>query len=148
MLTHQLPLFKVKKSKFHISSFCGLPLLHHIAHWLGIPQEANHLLKLKQRERGYSVSQLLMSLVMMLTGGGERLDDIKMLKHDPVVRALSNLKTIPDATTLGRFLHRFDKPHLAALAQLSTRLASRIQQHCSPNQATLDVDSSLLLTHK
>jgi len=148
MLTHQLPLFKVKKSKFQISSFCGLALLNHIAHWLGIPQQADHLLKLKQRQRGYSVSELLMSLVMLLTGGGERLDDIRMLKHDPVVRTLSNLDTIPDATTLGRFLHRFSKPQLSALAQLSTSLATRIQQHCSPDQATLDVDSSLLLADK
>ena len=148
MLTHQLPLFKVKKSKFHISSFCGLPLLNHIAHWLGIPQQADHLLKLKERQRGYSVSQLLMSLVMLLTGGGERLDDIRMLKHDPVIRALSNLKTIPDATTLGRFLRRFRKPQLSALAQLSTSLATRIQQYCSPNQTTLDVDSSLILADK
>lgn len=148
MLAHQLPLFKVKKSRFHISSFCGLPLLHHVAHWLGIPEQADRLLALKERRRGYSVSQLLMSLVMLLTAGGERLDDIRMLRHDPVIRALSDLKTIPDATTLGRFLRRFRGPQLAALAQLSTGLARRIQQHCSPHQATLDVDSSLILTDK
>lgn len=148
MLAHQLPLFKVKKSRFHVSSFCGLPLLHHVAHWLGIPDEADRLLALKERRRGYSVSQLLMSLVMLLTAGGERLDDIRMLRGDPVIRALSSLDTIPDATTLGRFLKRFRKPDLAALAQLSTSLAGRIQQHCSPDEATLDVDSSLILTDK
>lgn len=148
MVTRQLPLFKVKKSKFRISSFCGLPLLHHIAHWLGIPRSAEHLTSLKERQRGYSVSELLMSLVLLLTAGGEHLDDIRMLKKDPAIRTFTDLRDIPDATTLGRFLHRFKKQELILLAAISTRLATRIQSHVSPDKATIDVDSSVVVAHK
>lgn len=148
MVTRQLPLFKVKKSKFRISSFCGLPLLDHIAHWLGVPQSAEHLTGLKERQRGYSISQLLMSLVLLLTAGGEHLDDIRMLKKDPAIKAFTDLKDIPDATTLGRFLHRFKKRELMFLGGISTGLATRIQSHVSPDKATLDVDSSVVMAEK
>lgn len=148
MLAPQLPLFKVKKSKFRISSFCGLPLLHHIAHWLGVPLSTEPLTDLKERQRGYSIWQLLMSLVLLLTAGGEHLDDIRMLKKDPAIKTFTDLKDIPDATTLGRFLHRFNKRELVFLASISTKLATRIQSHVSPNKATIDVDSSVVVAHK
>jgi len=100
MIAQQIPLFKIKKSRLQVSSFCGLPLVHHIAHWLGIPGKLERSLSLKTRRRGYSVSHLLMSLVLLIIGGGERLDDIRLLRGDPALKALTDLKAIPDPTTL------------------------------------------------
>lgn len=148
MIAQQIPLFKIKKGKLQVSSFCGLPLVYHIAHWLGIPEKLERALSLKRRRRGYSVCHLLMSLVLLIIGGGERLDDIRLLKADPALKALTDLKAIPDATTLGRLLRRFKRPDLASLARISSRLATRIQNHISPQQATLDVDSTVVVAHK
>lgn len=148
MIAQQVPLFKIKRSKLHISSFCGLPLIYHISHWLGIPEKLDRALLLKKRRRGYSVSHLLMSLILLLIGGGERLDDIRLLRKDPALKALTDLNSMPDPTTLGRLLRRFKKPDLTCLARISTKLATRIHKHISPHQATLDVDSTVVVADK
>lgn len=148
MIAQQLPFFKIERTKLRVSSFCGLPLIYYLAHWLAIPEKLERALLLKKRRRGYSVSHLLMSLMLLIIGGGERLDDIRLLRADPALKALTDLNTIPDATTLGRLLRRFKQPDLTCLAGISTKLATRIHRHISPEQATLDVDSTVVVAQK
>ncbi|MFQ5814566.1 MAG: IS1380 family transposase [Anaerolineae bacterium] len=150
MIAQSIPAFQITTTNRPISSFCGLPLLYQLAHWLGLPQQMERLLRprLKQRQRGYSVSQLLLSLVMLLAGGGERLDDIRRLQGDPALTALTDLPRLPEATTLGRFLHRFTQPAVVTLGRLVTALAGRLQTKHAPRRATLDVDATIIEAQK
>jgi len=71
-------------------------------------------LQLKNRQRGFSEGQMVESLVLLQTLGGDCPDDIAMLEEDPcLVRGLGY--TPPKASAARAFLNRFHDEELAAL---------------------------------
>jgi len=140
---------------------------------LGLPGLIAANLPLRQRNRGYSEGQVVESLVLLQTLGGECPEDIRLLTDDPCIeRGLGYVP--PKVTALREFLERFHDEALEALRpgravqksfilpgsepiqalqQVLTGAVRRIAQLYAEHgqaqrRATVDQDATIIESHK
>jgi Transposase DDE domain group 1 len=137
---------EVRRSSQEITADAGLVLVRELAARLGIGGLLDRL-TVKRRRRGFSPAQAVMAIVETLAAGGECLDDSRLLGTD---RAQERLRghALPDPTTLGRFLRRFNIGHIAQLNLALDALFERVHPLVERGeQITLDIDASYVETH-
>ena len=148
------------------SSFAGLPLVAEMFRALRLDEAVARLVGIKQRAKGASDAQFVESFLLMLAGGGDCVDDLKVLREDPSLGEL--LGYVPPSPDSGRhFLYAFhDEAIMAArpatpntawvppesgplvgLAEVNRLLVERFSGLLPPKAgqvATLDHDASVV----
>jgi hypothetical protein len=140
---------------------------------LGIPDLVEALLKLRKRQRGFSEGQMIESLVLLQTVGGDCPEDMRLLTNDPCLeRGLGYAP--PKVTAVREFLELFHDEQIALLrpsrevqksfilpstepvaalqevqAHTVRRIARRYEQQGQAQQiATVDQDATIIESHK
>jgi hypothetical protein len=144
-LARRSALVRVVASSQQITSHAGLVLVRELAEALGLPGLLDEL-TVKKRQRGYAPSQSVLALCETLIAGGECLDDAALLRADSAQEQLRG-HAVPDPTTLGRFLASFNLGHVQQLNRALDDLFARTQPLVEREQATLDLDSTLIEHH-
>ncbi|MBH0200679.1 MAG: IS1380 family transposase, partial [Nitrospira sp.] len=121
--------------------------------------------RIKQRQRGLSPAQLVETLSALWTAGGDRCQDLKALRADVALATLLGYE-LPAATTVRDFLETFhveepllwragektavpeESAPLAGVGAANRRVLAAVQQPAPQPTATLDVDATILETHK
>lgn len=137
---------EVRRSSQEITAHAGLVLVRELAAGLGVHGLLDRL-TVKRRRRGFSPAQAVMAIVETLIAGGDCLDDSRLLRGD---RAQERLRghALPEATTLGRFLRRFNIGHIAQLNRVLDALFERVHPLIERGgEVTLDIDASYVETH-
>jgi hypothetical protein len=140
---------------------------------LGLPGAIEAALKFKRRHRGFSEAQMIESLVLLQTIGGDCPDDIGLLAQDAcIARGLGY--EVPKATTIREFLENFhdreqeklrpprekqrsfifpQSPAIEALHQVQSTSVRQIaalyeQRGVGLHIATIDQDATIIESHK
>jgi hypothetical protein len=138
---------KVERSRYPLTSFSGLPFLVELADHLGVCKTVNRIPGLQERRRDHMPSDYLMSLVCMLSGGGDTLDEVELIRQDPGLKKLFGT-TLPAPNSVGEFLRRFDRSAAYDLSLISSSLALESLQRLPLSEVTLDFDSTLIESKK
>lgn len=155
------------------SAHAGLLATSRAYRSLGVPDLIAGTLKLRKRQRGFSEGQMVESLVLLQTVGGDCPEDIRLLAADPCMeRGLGYAP--PRVTAVREFLELFHDEELelqrpsravqksfifpsteplSALQQVQAhtvrRIAGRYQQQGQAQQiATVDQDATIIESHK
>ena len=132
---------------------------------LGMEAVVGRELFVRQRRRGLDEFSKLQAIVLLLAAGGERVEDVRLLREDPALcRLLDGGMPSPDA--LHDFLAAFHderafetrpasgafipKPSaaLVALARINSEFVRRSVETERPKVATLDLDATIIESHK
>lgn len=148
-----------------LTAHAGVPLVIELFRRLGAAKVVNDQVRIKQRQRGLMPAQLVETLIALWATGGERCQDLQTLRADTALATLLGYE-LPAATTIRDFLEAFhveDPPllrvgektavpeesaPLTGLGVANQRLLAAVQQHVPQRTATLDVDATILETHK
>jgi Transposase DDE domain group 1 len=145
-VTERSALVRVAASSQQITAHAGLVLVRELWDQLGLPALLDAV-TVKRRGRGYSPAQAMLALCETLIAGGECLDDAALLRGDGGQEQLRG-HPVPDPTTLGRFLARFNLGHVAQLNRALELLFARVHPLLPRGgQVTLDLDSTLVEHH-
>ena len=144
-VTGRSALVRVAPSSQQITAHAGLLLVRELAERLEIPELLDSI-TVKKRKRGYSPAQQALALCETMIAGGECLDDAALLRADTAQAQLRG-HAVPDPTTLGRFLASFNLGHVGQLNRALDRLFARVGLLLEREQATLDLDSTLVEHH-
>jgi hypothetical protein len=144
-VTGRSALVQVAPSSQQITAHAGLLLVRELADQLGLPKLLDSI-TVKKRKRGYSPAQQALALCETLIAGGECLEDAALLRADSAQQQLRG-HAVPDPTTLGRFLASFNLGHVHQLNRALDRLFARVGVLLEREQATLDLDSTLVEHH-
>ena len=148
-----------------VTGRAGVPLVIELFRQLGIAAAIDAHVTVKQRQRGLKPSQLVESLIALWTSGGDRCQDLTTLRED---RALAQLLgyPLPAATTVRDFLEAFhvedgplwaagpqatiplESTPIAGLGLANRTLVAGLQRGARAATATLDVDATLVESHK
>jgi hypothetical protein len=148
-----------------ITARAGVPLVIELFRQLGVAQAIDAQVQIKQRQRGLRPAQLVETLIALWASGGDRCQDLTTLRDD---RALATLLgyDLPGATTVRDFLEAFhaedlplwqagpratvpqESAPLAGLGAAQRTLVAGLQRGAPEPTATLDVDATLLESHK
>ena len=128
-----------------VTGSAGMALLLTFAQDLGLGKELDRLFShLKQRQRGYSVSALLLSFLRMVIQGGDRLNDLDLLDADPGLLALTRMPSVPRPNTVAELARKFRRRDVHLLAEIGMRMAARALRARQPKRLILDIDSTLI----
>ena len=148
-----------------VTGRAGIPLVIELFRQLGVAQVLDAQVQVKQRQRGLQPSQLVETLIALWTSGGDRCQDLTMLREDRALATLLGYE-LPAATTVRDFLeacHAEDLPlwaagpratvpqesaPLAGLGAANRTLVAALQRGAPAATATLDVDATLVESHK
>jgi Transposase DDE domain group 1 len=148
-----------------VTGRAGVPLVFELFRQLGVAQTLDAKVAVKQRQRGLPPSQLIESLIALWVSGGDRCQDLAMLREDQALAALLG-HPLPAATTVRDFLEAFhveggplwaagpaatiplESAPLAGLGQANRTLVAGLQRGARETTATLDVDATLVESHK
>ena len=149
MIVENLQNFKIKRTKNKsMTTYPGAALIGSLYESMGLRKKMDRELRLKKRERGYSVSEYTLSLIGMIVAGGESLEDISMFDGDEGTRKLFGAERLPAANSLGEFLRRFESSLLIKLADYNTMLALKLHKLEKLDKITIDIDSTLIECYK
>ena len=155
------------------SPHAGALALSRVYRSLGLPELVAANLRLRQRQRGFEESQMIESITLLQTIGGDCPEDIRLLAQDPCLERGLGYRP-PKATAVRGFLERFHDEELEALRPLRQaqksfivpssgpveglqnvqagavrRIAKRYAQQGQAQQiATIDQDATIIESHK
>lgn len=109
-----------------ISSSGGSVFLARVAARLGLPRRLEKTLRLKQRARGASDTETLLSLIYTLAQGDGALADVDALAADEVRQTLLGLSRVPTSRRAGEYLARFDAASVDALHDVAHHVAAEL----------------------
>lgn len=148
-----------------VTGRAGVPLVIELFRHLGVAQAIDTHVAVKQRQRGLSPSQLVESLVALWVSGGDRCQDLTALREDQALATLLG-HPLPAAPTVRDFLEAFhgengplwaagpaatvplESAPLAGLDRANRTLVAGLQRGARERTATLDVDATLVESHK
>jgi len=104
----------------------GSVFLSRMSKHLGIPALLGDTLKLKERRRGSSDVETMLSLIYCLAQGDGSLSDVDRLRADDGRTLLLGLGDVPGHRRLGEYLFRFDEEAVKRFERMAHEVARRI----------------------
>jgi Transposase DDE domain group 1 len=147
-----------------LTSYGGLPLVMETCEALGLARLVKHYVRIKQRNRGYTESKYVESVIALMASGGDCLEDIERLRSDAGLKLL--LGEMPSAEAVRFFLYGFhdeklleSRPEegafiaaetepLAGLWEVNREVALKASRKEQPKEATIDQDATVVQSHK
>jgi hypothetical protein len=135
----------------HLGISCGgIGNMHLLARRSGLVDEINNRLSLLKRHLPYHESDHVLNIAFNFLAGGSRLQDIELLRNDEGFLNALGAEIIPDPTTAGDFLRRFDEDDIVELMEVKNTIRAKIWQNQSKvfrRQATINVDGTISPTY-
>ncbi len=123
----------LRHPKLHLSSeasdttaYGGLALAASLIRSLGIAEDLDRELSLLRSHRPFHESDHVLTHVYNLYTGGTCIEDITDLQTSEPVRRMLGAERIPDPTTAGDFLRRFDAEAVKTLDQVIDRAQEKV----------------------
>jgi len=107
-----------------LTARAGLPLVVEMLRALGLDRVIAEAVRVRERASGYTETEKVEALVLLLAAGGTCLDDITLLRADAGLMRLLG-RRLPAADTLRHFLYACHDDQLLAQAQAARPQACR-----------------------
>jgi hypothetical protein len=145
----RLPTVQVEVEASDTTVYGGLVVVLALVKRVRLPQLLNDALSLLRVYKPYSEADHVLTHTFNLYLGGSTIEDIATLQQSPAIRCLLGMPRVPDPTTAGDFLRRFDQPSLTsldlALDQAMERawqlLPRKVRRQRKTQTAKVDLDS-------
>jgi len=148
-----------------VTAHAGLPLVVEAARAVRLEEVVAAQLTVAKRERGFSETEKLEALLLLVAGGGDRIEDIRILAEDQGLGRLLD-RELPSPDALLDFLGAFDdrevweqRPQdekswvppesapLVGLFEVNRELVARVADR-QTTTATIDHDGTIIEAHK
>jgi Transposase DDE domain group 1 len=127
--------------------FGGIGAMHKLVCKLGLDREINKNIFLLQRHVPYWESDHVLNIAYNVLTGGTCLEDIERLRNDETYMNAFEAERIPDPTTAGDFLRRFNDETLIEALQKTINKARmkvwKLQDASFHKEAFIDVDGTI-----
>lgn len=141
--------FKLEATEELLTANAGLALFGEFVSGLGLSRWLAQEMPKPGSGRGYAADAYVMPLVLMLTGGGRSLEDLRLLKGDTALATILRRSVLPSTSACGDWLRRMGEgAGLEGLGRINRRIvATRIRQ-TGITAHTLDGDASQIVAEK
>jgi len=142
--------FKIEKSDEPLIARAGLILPYEMARALKLPQVIDRELPSPGSGYAYKPSQFVMPLLVMLHGGGKKLEDLREIRGEVSLRELLEMKEVPASCTVGDWLRRIgrDGKGLSGLGRVNDHVVAEVLKRDHRTEYTLDSDATVIEAEK
>jgi hypothetical protein len=128
----------------------GIGVIHRLCEKVGLVAALDQRLRILKQRRPYSESDHVLNITFNVLCGGQVLDDIEVRRNDTAFLDAMGARTIPDPTTAGDFLRRFDRDRICELMDIINDVRVRVWKTQPATffarPARIDADGSLVET--
>jgi hypothetical protein len=134
------------------ATFCGgIGVIHKMNQMLKLPELINSRLQLLATHKPYFESDHILNMAYNVIAGGKCLEDIELRRNDTAYMTALGAKRIPDPTTAGDFLRRFEtEAETSKLFEISNEMNKRVWSVSANGekrkQARLNIDGKIVET--
>jgi hypothetical protein len=124
----------------------GIGAIHALVRRLGLPEAIDARLHLLKRHQPYHESDHVLALAYNVLSGGSRLQDLDSLREDEALMTMLGARRLPDPTTAGDFLRRFDGKSIEELQSLVNAVRLQVwnrQPKAFRSRAVIDADGTV-----
>ncbi len=128
----------------------GIGLMHRLAQRVGLIDEIDDRVEVLKIHLPYSESDHVLNLAFNTLAGGTCMADIELRRNDEVYLDALGTQRIPDPTTAGDFLRRFDRYDIESLMTAANETRLRVwrqQPESFFDEATIEADGTMAPTH-
>jgi len=141
--------FKLEATEELLTANAGLALFGEFVRVLGLTRWLRQEMPKPGSGRGYEADAYVTPLVLMLTGGGRSLEDLRMLKSDTALATVLKCGTVPSTDAVGDWLRRTgEEAGLTGLSRINQRIAATRIRQTGITDHTLDIDASQIVAEK
>jgi len=142
--------FRIEQSDEPLVARGGLILPYEMAKAMRLPEVIDRELPAPGSGHGYQPSRFVMSLILMLHGGGKKLEDMREIKGEVSLRELLGLKELPASSTMGDWLRRMgqDGRGLKGLGRVNKHEVTEVLRRDTRKKYTLDADATVIEAEK
>jgi len=127
----------------------GIGLIHEMVRGLGLARSIDERVHVFKRHFPYHESDHVLSLAYNVLCGGTRLEDLERLRSNEAYLNTLGCDRVPDPTTAGDFLRRFDEEHVMELMGAMNTARVKVWKKLSRKEralARIDVDGTIAPT--
>jgi hypothetical protein len=127
----------------------GMGAIHKLVCRLGLDDAINRNISLLKYHVPYWESDHVLNIAYNVLSGGTCLEDIERLRNDETYMNGLAAERIPDPTTAGDFLRRFDEDWIFGLQEVINEVRQKVwglQGPCFRKEAVIDVDGTIAAT--
>ena len=124
----------------------GIGVIHQLAGRCGLVHEIDERVELLKRHLPYHESDHVLNIAYNLLAGGQCLQDIELLRNDEAWIDALGAEIVPDPTTAGDFLRRFNQNDIIELMEAKNTVRQKIwqlQPKSFRKQAVINVDGTI-----
>lgn len=150
------PVIKGSNLRYEMSArvqamaYGGIGLIHGMVRSIGLAEKVDARVSVFKRHFPYFESDHVLSLAYNVVTGGSRLEDIERLRNDPAYLDALGCDRVPDPTTAGDFLRRFEERQIDQLQESINDGRVKIwKKHLSRTElklACIDADGTIAPT--
>jgi len=146
------PMFKDSNILYEIAErvraigFGGIGAIHKLVCRLKLNRAIDQSVELLKFHVPYHESDHVLNIAYNVLSGGLCLEDIERLRNDESYMNALGATRIPDPTTAGDFLRRFDAPSILKLQETYNEARKKVwllQDQCFRKEAIIDVDGTI-----
>lgn len=150
------PMFKASNIHYEFDgrhqgiSYGGIGLIHLLARKTGLLKEIDNNLELLKRHLPYHESDHIANMAYNILAGGTCLEDIELLRKNPAWLDALGTQIIPDPTTAGDFLRRFEEQDVLDFMSAKNNIRKKIwekQPSSFKKMAIINVDGTISETY-
>jgi hypothetical protein len=145
VLGGQLPRYEMS-DRVTATKAGGVGAIHALVRRLGLPQAIDEKLHLLKRHQPYHESDHVLALAYNVLVGGTRLQDLDSVREDEALMNMLGARRLPDPTTAGDFLRRFDEKSIGDLQSLVNAVRVKVwnrQPKAFRSRAVIDADGTV-----
>jgi hypothetical protein len=127
----------------------GIGLMHEMVRSIGLAESIDARVHVLRRHFPYHESDHILNLAYNVLCGGTRLEDLERLRTNEAYLDTLGCERIPDPTTAGDFLRRFDEERIMELMGAMNEARVKVWKKLSKQEralALIDVDGTLAPT--
>lgn len=129
----------------------GIGVIHKMNQMLKLPELINSNLQLLSVHKPYFESDHVLNMVYNIVAGGKYIEDLELRRNDTAYMTALGSTRIPDPTTAGDFLRRFETPEqMEKLFEINNEYNRRVWKVSSNGQkrkqAILNIDGKIVET--
>lgn len=128
------------------TAYGGMGAIHTMVQGLGLVAEIDRNLELLQIHLPYHESDPVLNVAYNILSGGHRLEDIELRRQDESFLNGLDAQRLPDPTTAGDFIRRFNVEDITTLQECINRTRQRVwrqQPEGFLSEAFIDVDGTM-----
>lgn len=150
MMTQIFLPFKLETTNDETTAHAGLALFGEFIRSLNLLNDIDRLLPKPGSAVGYSPSEFINPLILMLHGGGKTLEDLRQIRLDTALQIILGIKAVPSPDAAGDWLRRMgvNGVGLDGLEQVQSLLIRRVVNQEATDDYTLDFDATQIIAEK